>query len=418
MSKEEKDTKKKTSKIEHDVNRDELAESLLDAINKSNKDGGTVAFFLDKEDDPSQITDWISTGNSELDLAISNRPNGGLPVGRIVELNGLEAAGKSLIAAHVLAETQRKGGLAVFIDTETAVSKEFMEAIGINVSKMLYLNLDTIEDIFDNVETIINKVRKSDNKRIVTIVIDSIAAASSKAEMDQDHGAAGYATQKAIGISKAMRKITNLMGKQRILLLCTNQLRQKVGFVGVGDQYTTSGGKALAFHASVRVRLKSTGRINNSNKEVVGIKTKAVVIKNRMGPPFRSAEFNIFFDRGIDNYGNWLEKLIDYEVISGAKIDKNHPDGKKKTKAELEEEKEKQKKEKNLQFDLLNEDGTVKENVKFEKKNFLTLLSERPEVKEFLYKVLCDKFIFKYSDPNASAADEIEISNDSDGSDD
>ena len=146
---------------------------------------------------------------------------------------------------------------------------------------MLYLNLDTIEDIFDNVETIINKVRKSDSKRIVTIVIDSIAAASSKAEMQQDHGAAGYATQKAIGISKAMRKITNLMGKQRILLLCTNQLRQKVGFVGVGDQYTTSGGKALAFHASVRVRLKSTGRINNSNKEVVGIKTKAVVIKNR-----------------------------------------------------------------------------------------------------------------------------------------
>ena len=170
MSKEEKEIKKKTSKIEHDVNKDELADSLLELINKSNKDGGNVAFFLDREDDPSQITDWISTGNSELDLAISNRPNGGLPVGRIVELNGLEAAGKSLIAAHVLAETQRKGGLAVFIDTETAVSREFMEAIGIDVSKMLYLNLDTIEDIFDNVETIINKVRKSDSKRIVTIV--------------------------------------------------------------------------------------------------------------------------------------------------------------------------------------------------------------------------------------------------------
>lgn len=410
---------KKSSKIEHNIgDRDVLAKELLDIVNTASKDKGNVAFFLDQEDDPSQITDWISTGNSELDLAISNRPNGGLPVGRIVELTGLEAAGKSLIAAHVLAETQRKGGLAIFIDTETAVSREFMEAIGIDVGKMLYITHDTIEDIFDTVENLILKIRKSGNKRIVTIVIDSIAAASSKAEMEQDHGAAGYATQKAIGISKAMRKITNLMGKERVLLLCTNQLRQKVGFVGAGDPYTTSGGKALGFHASVRIRLKSTGRINNSNKEVVGIKTKAIVTKNRMGPPFRSAEFNIFFDRGIDNYGNWIERLIDYDIITPYKPDKVGEDGKKKTKVQLAAEKEASKKDKILKFDMFAEDGTTLiESVQFEKKDFLRLISERPEVKAYLYGKLCDKFIFKYSDPKASASDEIEIS-DADDSED
>ena len=295
----------KKTNIEHEVKpsvRDEMADSLADVLNKANKDNGKVAFFLTDQDDPSQITDWISTGEHQVDIAVANRPRGGLPVGRIVEITGLEASGKSLVAAHLLADTQKKGGIAVFIDTEYAVSPEFLTAIGVNMTDLLYVNVNTVEDIFDSIENIVAKVRGSEKKRLVTIVVDSMAAASTKKEMASEHGADGYATGKAIAISKAMRKITELIARQRILLVFTNQLRQKIGFVGFGDPWTTSGGKALAFHASVRLRLKSTGQIKIGDSPV-GISTKATVIKNRMGPPMRSVEFNIFF-------GSYCEQFL------------------------------------------------------------------------------------------------------------
>lgn len=398
---------KKSSKI--DVS-DTLAEDLLAIVNKASKDTGNVAFFLDKEDDPSNVTDWISTGNSELDLAISNRPHGGFPVGRICEISGENAAGKSLVVAHVLAETQRKGGLAILFDTETSLSREYLTAIGVDVSKLLVISLDTVEDIFESIENMITKIRSSNKNKLVTIVVDSIAAMSTKSEQIESFAKEGYGTAKAYLLSKALRKITSLIGKQRILFVCTNQLREKIGFVGLGDKFITPGGKALPFHASVRIRLKSTGQIVNSDKVVIGMKTEAKVVKNRMGPPFRKAEFNIFFDRGIDNYGNWIERLIDYDVISPFKPAKVDADGKKKTKAQLAEEKEASKKDKNLKFDVIASDGvTVTEEVVFEKKDFLKLISSRPEIKEYLYGKLCDKFIFKYSDPNVTRDEEVEI---------
>ena len=318
----DKEKIEKKGRVEHDMApvRDDLADSLAETLNKINE--GKVAFFLDAQEDPSQILDWVSTGNSMLDLACSNRPNGGFPCGRIIELTGLESSGKSLLGAHFLAEIQKKGGVAVFIDTEFAVDPNFLTAIGVDIKKMLYINVNTVEDIFDNIEAIIANVRKSNKNRIVGILVDSMAAASTKKEIASDHGADGYATGKAIAISKAMRKITELIAKQRISLAFTNQLRQKIGFVGFGDPWTTSGGKALAFHSSLRIRLKTTNQIKNANKEVIGVKVKATVIKNRMGPPMRSVEFDIFFDRGIDNYGNWLQNLMDWGVIINAKKDK------------------------------------------------------------------------------------------------
>ena len=258
----EKEKKKKAVEVEFTSGRDEMAEAIAESINKNSD--GDVAFFLDADDDPSQITDWVSTGNSLVDLIIANRGNAGLPVGRITELTGLEASGKSLMGAHLLAETQRRGGLAVFIDTEASVSREFLTAIGVDIPKMMYVTLHTVEDVFDKVEEIITLVRKSDRNRLVTILVDSVAAASTKKEQASDHGADGYATGKAIAISKAMRKITGLIAKQRICLCFTNQLRQKVGFVGLGDPYTTSGGKAIAFHASLRLRLQQLNQIKNS----------------------------------------------------------------------------------------------------------------------------------------------------------
>ena len=232
------------------TNRDELSSLLAENLNKKFKGQQKVAYFLDgSEQTPTDLTEWVSTGDDMLDLAISNRPNGGFPVGRIVEVTGLEASGKSLLSAHTLANTQKKGGLAVYIDTENAINQEFLEALGVDTKKLLYVPLEAVEDIFDAMDSIIESIRKSDKNRLVTIVVDSVAAATTKVELSADYDQAGYATQKAIIISKAMRKITNLIGRERILVVFTNQLRVRMG-VSFGDPYTTSGGKALGFHAS------------------------------------------------------------------------------------------------------------------------------------------------------------------------
>lgn len=213
-----------------------LAQIIADYLNKANKDQ-KVAFFLDSEEAPTNVGGWISTGSAMLDLAISNRPNGGVPVGRILEITGLEQSGKSLVSAHALASTQKKGGLAVLIDTETAVSREFFDAIGVDVSKLLYVTADSVEQIFETIETIIEKVRSSDKDKMVTIVTDSVAAASTKTEINADFDKDGYATDKAIIISKALRKITNMIGRQKVTLIFTNQLRQKMNAMPFADPW-------------------------------------------------------------------------------------------------------------------------------------------------------------------------------------
>ena len=299
------------------ANHDELADVLADSLNKKFK-GMKVAYFLDgSEDTPTDLTEWISTGSSLLDLTIANRPNGGLPVGRITEITGMEASGKSLLAAHALANTQKKDGLAVYIDTENAMDEVFLRAIGIDVAKMLYVQLEAVEDIFDVIESIITKVKESSNNKLVTIVVDSIAAATTKVEQAADYSKDGWATSKAIVLSKAMRKITQMIGRERVCLIFTNQLREKLG-VMFGDKYTTSGGKAIQFHASCRLRLKAAGQIKAKimgKEQVIGIKTKCKVVKNRMGPPLREAEFNIYFESGIDDTGSWLQVMKDYELV-------------------------------------------------------------------------------------------------------
>ena len=297
--------------------RDELAGVLADTLNKQFKDR-KVAYFLDGTDTtPTDIKDFVSTGSTMLDLAISNKQDGGIAVGRITELNGLESSGKSLLGAHMLAETQKKGGVAVYIDTETAVSTEFLSSIGVDVESMLYLHLETVEDIFSAIEEITSKVRESDKNRLVTILVDSLAAASTKIEMDAEFDKDGFATSKAIIISKAMRKITQMIGRQRIALVFTNQLRQKLG-VMFGDPWTTSGGKALPFHASTRIRLKNLGQIKDKKNNTIGMKMRAQVIKNRLGPPMRHADFELYFESGIDDEGSWLKVMKEHRLVKQA----------------------------------------------------------------------------------------------------
>jgi recombination protein RecA len=308
-----------------------------------------------------------------LDLAISNRPHGGFPVGRITEITGLEASGKSLLAAHTLAETQRKGGLAVYIDTEAATSSEFLTAIGVDLKTMLYVPLETVEEIFETIETIVEQVRKSDKDRLVTIIVDSIMGASTKIEMSAEYDKDGYATSKSIILSKAMRKVTNWIARERICLIFTNQLRTKMG-VSFGDQWTTAGGKAIPFHASVRLRLKNTGMIKarvNGAEQVVGNKTNVQVVKNRMGPPNRKIDYEIYYDSGIDNYGGWLGVMKDFKLVSQSGAWYSLDD-----------------------TDL--DTGEVFETVKFQSKDFVEKVINNPEMKERLYKRICDAYVFKY----------------------
>lgn len=364
--------------------RDELAVQLADSLNKKFKDFKAVHFLDGHEETPTDLTEWVSTGSSLLDLAISNRPNGGFPVGRIVELQGMEASGKSLIMAHVLANTQKAGGLAVYIDTENALSEEFLRAIGVNVADMLYLPMETIEDIFEAVENIIETVRKSSKNRLVTIVIDSVSAATTKVEQDADFDKDGWATTKAILMSKAMRKITNIIGKQRVLLLAASQLREKMG-VMFGEKYTTSGGKALGFHASCRVRLKGVGKLKSgtgAKEQIVGVQTEATVIKNRMGPPFRKATFDIYFNSGIDDHNSWLKLLKDYSLVKTG----------------------------GAYYTIVN--PTTGEEIKFMAKDWKAMLEEDPELKAYCYKLICDTLIMKYRDQGPIDPDEISVDED------
>ena len=343
--------------------RDELAGVLADTINKQFKDM-KVAYFLDGSDTtPTDIKDFVSTGSTMLDLAISNKPDGGIAVGRITELNGLESSGKSLIGAHLLAETQKKGGVAVYIDTETAVSTEFLGSIGVDVQSMLYLHLETVEDIFSAIEEIVAKVRESDKDRLVTILVDSLAAATTKVELEAEFDKDGWATSKAIVLSKAMRKITQLTARQKVCLIFTNQLRQKMG-VMFGDPWTTSGGKALPFHASTRIRLKNMGQIKDTKKNTIGIKIRAQVIKNRLGPPLRSAEFPLYFDKGIDDFGSWLTIMKDHKLVKQA----------------------------GAWYTYTDQHG---KDHKFQSKDFGALISDE-ETQKHIYESICEKLILKY----------------------
>ena len=350
--------------------KDELASSLADNLNKQFKDT-KVAYFLDGSDTtPTDIKDFVSTGSTLLNLAISNKPNGGIAVGRITEINGLESSGKSLIGAHILAETQRKGGVAVYMDTETSVSREFLEAIGIDVSNMLYLHLETIEDIFEAIEKIVVKIRESDRDRLVTILVDSLAAATTKVELEADFEKDGWATSKAIIISKAMRKITQMIGRRKVALVFTNQLRQKLG-VMFGDPWTTSGGKALPFHASTRIRLKNKGQIKDTKKNTIGMKIQAQVIKNRLGPPLRHCEFPLYFESGIDDDGSWLTVMKEHGIVKVAGAWYTLPI-----------------------VDM--ETGEITDEKKFQSKDWSKLL-EDTEFRDYVYSLICDKVILKYT---------------------
>lgn len=333
MAKREKEDKtKKQVESGDDMSPLALTKALIKDFNKDGADKLAWSLAFD-EDNPTDVKEFISTGSTLLDYICVNRRNGGGPVGKLMELSGEEASGKSLICAHMIAECQRRGGIAVYIDVENSANPDFLQRLGVDLKKLVYLQPNTVEEVGEAIQKTIVMTRTKAPNRLVLIVWDSIAATPTKAELEGNYDLnMNSQLEKSKVLSKMMRMLIQVFGKERICMVFTNQLKTKIG-VMYGDPMTTPGGKAIPFNASLRVRLtKSTELKDEKTGEVIGIRTLAKVIKNRFGPPLRKCEFNIMFADGIDDVGSWftrLHELGEIEKAAGWCYLSSYPSGKK-----------------------------------------------------------------------------------------
>ena len=297
--------------IKEKLNVDTPGDFTADLITSLNRDHGSrIAYNLAVDTSPTHVKNWISTGSRLLDYIIANRKNGGLPEGRIIEIFGPPSIGKSHIATQIARSTQQMGGIAVYIDTENATSVENLAALGVDVSKrFVYVDTHCTEEVFDVAEKTIIKAKSMQKNVPITIIWDSIAASSPKAELlgEYDQNTIGL---QARTISKGMRKITGIIGDQNVLMVCLNQTRIKIG-VTHGDPTTTSGGMAVPFHASVRLKLGAGQQIKDKDGNIVGINVSAKTVKNKVAAPFRTANFQIHFGKGIVEHEEIFDVLRD-----------------------------------------------------------------------------------------------------------
>jgi recombination protein RecA len=262
-------------------------QAIIDGLAKQ----GLMANRLSDDDSPCVVNAWLSTGCCVLDAIMG----GGLPVGRIVELYGATSSGKSLVASQACTACQEEDGVAVYFDTEAAVSLPIMEAVGVDVNSLVYAAPDTVEEVFKGMES---AIASKPAQVPMLIVWDSIASTSSEAEMKGETGEIGYLTQSRV-ISQGLRKLSRMIAKQHVSVLMINQMKEKLGVV-FGDKDATFGGKAVGFHSSIRIRLSSGSKIRDSSKRILGISTTASIRKNKVAPPFREAALPIYFGYGVD----------------------------------------------------------------------------------------------------------------------
>jgi recombination protein RecA len=285
---------------------DDFTSDLIKSLNK--EAGSKVAYNLAYDKSPTHVKRWIGTGSKQLDYIISNRRDGGLPEGRIIEIFGPPSIGKSHIAIQIARSTQQMGGIVVYIDTENATSVENLALLGVDIKKrFVYVDTHCTEEVLSIAESTILKAKAMDKDVPVTIIWDSVAATSPKAELLGDYDKETIGLQ-ARAISKGMRKITGVIANQNVLFVILNQIRTKIG-VMYGDPTTTPGGKAIPFHSSVRIKLGAGQRIENKNKEVIGIHVSAKTIKNKVSAPFRSVDFEIHFGVGIKEHEQVFDLL-------------------------------------------------------------------------------------------------------------
>jgi recombination protein RecA len=297
------------AKKKKSVEKEQLDDFTSDLIKSLNKERGSrVAYNLSTDDSPTHVNRWISTGSKQLDYMISNQKDGGLPEGRIVEIFGPPSIGKSHIATQIAKSTQQMGGIVVYIDTENATSVENLRSLGVDIKKrFVYVDTHCTEEVLSIAESTIIKAKAMDKDVPVTIIWDSVAATSPKAELSGDYDQNSIGLQ-ARAISKGMRKITGVIANEKVLMVCLNQIRTKVGVL-YGDPTTTPGGMAIPFHSSVRIKLGAGSQILNKNKEPIGINVSAKTIKNKVSAPFRKCDFEIHFGKGIKEHEQVFDLL-------------------------------------------------------------------------------------------------------------
>ncbi len=288
--------------VTKEVEADAKSRAALDAIDQIKQRFGEGAIMRLGEAKTMQI-EAISTGCLSLDLALGV---GGMPRGRIIEVYGPESSGKTTLAQHVVAEVQKLGGLAAYVDAEHALDPEYAQKIGVNIDELYISQPDTGEQALEIVETLVR------SNAVDIIVIDSVAALTPKAEIEGDMGDQHMGLQARL-MSQALRKLAAIVNKSKTTVIFINQIRMKIGVV-FGNPETTPGGNALKFYSSIRVEIRRSAQIKQAEK-IIGNRTKVKIVKNKVAPPFRTCEFDIMYNEGISITGDLIDLGSELAVI-------------------------------------------------------------------------------------------------------